>query len=110
MKILLINPPHLSIGSRMPKEHLPPLGLLSIGGPLLDAGNKVHLLDADYSNMKYSKIVAETVDFYPDLVLMGHSGSTSAQPIIDTITASIKEKLPEVKIIIGGVYPTYHWK
>ena len=110
MKILLINPPHLSIGSRMPKEHLPPLGLLSIGGPLIDAGNEVHLLDADYSNMKYSKIVAETIAFYPDLVLMGHSGSTSAQPIIDTITASIKEKLPEVKIIIGGVYPTYHWK
>jgi anaerobic magnesium-protoporphyrin IX monomethyl ester cyclase len=110
MKIILINPPHLSIGSRMPKEHLPPLGLLSIGGPLLDAGNEVHLLDADYSNMKYSKIVTETIAFYPDLVLMGHSGSTSAQPIIDTITASIKEKLPEVKIIIGGVYPTYHWK
>ena len=37
MKILLINPPHQSIGSRMPKEHLPPLGLLSIGGPLIDA-------------------------------------------------------------------------
>jgi len=110
MKILLINPPHLSIGSRMPKEHLPPLGLLSIGGPLLDVGNEVHLLDADYSNMKYAKIVAETIAFNPDLVLMGHSGSTSAQPIIDTITAAIKDKLPEVKIIIGGVYPTYHWK
>ena len=70
MKILLINPPHLSIGSRMPKEHLPPLGLLSIGGPLLDVGNEVRLLDADYSNMKYAKIVAETIAFNPDFVFV----------------------------------------
>ncbi len=110
MKILLINPPHLSIGSRMPREHLPPLGLLSIGGPLIDAHHEVHLLDADYSNMKHSEIVARTVKFNPDLVLLGHSGSTSAQPIIDTITTLIKDKLFHVKIIIGGVYPTYHWK
>lgn len=110
MKIILINPPHLSIGSRMPREHLPPLGLLSIGGPLIDAHHEVHLLDADYSNMKHSEIVARTVKFNPDLVLLGHSGSTSAQPIIDTITTLIKDKLFHVKIIIGGVYPTYHWK
>lgn len=94
----------------MPREHLPPLGLLSIGGPLIDTGHEVYLLDADYSNMKHTKIVTQTINFNPDLVLMGHSGSTSAQPIIDTITALIKEKLSEVKIIIGGVYPTYHWK
>ena len=36
-----INPPHLSIGSRLPNEHLPPLGLLSIGGPLIDEGYEV---------------------------------------------------------------------
>ena len=32
MRILLINPPHTAIGSRIPIEHLPPLGLLAIGG------------------------------------------------------------------------------
>mgnify|MGYP003600067832 CR=1 FL=1 len=110
MKILLINPPHLSIGSRMPNDHLPPLGLLSIGGPLLDEGHEVKLLDADYSFMKHSKIVSEVVLFNPDLVLMGHSGSTSAQPIINELSVLIKEKVSHVKIIIGGVFPTYHWK
>jgi anaerobic magnesium-protoporphyrin IX monomethyl ester cyclase len=50
MKILIVNPPHLSIGSRLANEHLPPLGLLSIGGPLIDAGHYVELLDADYHN------------------------------------------------------------
>ena len=61
MKILLVNPPHLSIGSRLPKEHLPPLGLLSVGGALIDAGYNVDLLDADYGNMKIHQIVAVVI-------------------------------------------------
>ncbi|HWS08262.1 MAG TPA: magnesium-protoporphyrin IX monomethyl ester cyclase, partial [Xanthobacteraceae bacterium] len=47
MRFLLINPPHPSIGSRIPNEHLPPLGLLAVGGSLVDAGHHVELLDAD---------------------------------------------------------------
>ncbi len=47
MRILLINPPHPSIGSRIPREHLPPLGLLAVGGPLLDAGHEVQLLNGE---------------------------------------------------------------
>ena len=109
MKILLINPPHLAIGSRVPKEQLPPLGLLSIGGPLIDSGYEVILLDADYSNMKLERIVRETLKHQPEMVLMGHSGSTTAQPIIDEISKNIKLFFPEVKIIVGGVFPTYHW-
>ena len=33
MRIVLINVPHPAIGSRIPDDHLPPLGLLSVGGP-----------------------------------------------------------------------------
>ena len=110
MKILLLNPPHLSIGSRMAREHLPPLGLLSIGGPLIDAGYDVSLLDADYSNMSNFKIVESLIEIQPDLLLMGHSGSTSAQPVIDDISQQVKHILPEIRIIVGGVFPTYHWQ
>jgi len=31
MRILLVNIPHPSIGSRIPRDHLPPLGLLAVG-------------------------------------------------------------------------------
>ncbi len=55
MKILLTNPPHKSIGSRLPKEHLPPLGLLSIGGPFIDNGNEVKLPDADFGNLSFEE-------------------------------------------------------
>ena len=110
MHILLINPPHKSIGSRLAFEHLPPLGLLSIGGPLIDHGFHVSLLDADYSNMSIPNIIQSVKDIQPDMVLMGHSGSTSAQPIINSISKRIKDLNPKLTIIIGGVFPTYHWK
>jgi len=110
MNILLLNPPHRSIGSRMPHEHLPPLGLISVGGPLIDVGYTVSLLDADYSNMRFSAILKEVIRREPDLVLLGHSGSTSAQPIINELTRLIKDALPDSLIVIGGVFPTYHWK
>lgn len=50
-RILLLNPPHSAIGSRIPREQLPPLGLLSVGGPLIDAGFAVRLLDAEFGPM-----------------------------------------------------------
>lgn len=110
MRILLINPPHPSIGSRLPDEHLPPLGLLSIGGPLIDKGHEVRLLDAEFGPMKFADIVAQTLRYNPALVLLGHSGSTSAQPIISGLTRLIRQQNPSIPIVIGGVFPTYHWR
>jgi anaerobic magnesium-protoporphyrin IX monomethyl ester cyclase len=109
MSILLINPPHKAIGSRLAHEHLPPLGLLSIAGSLIDKGYLVSLLDADFDNLQYDEIIKITLNYQPDLVLLGHSGSTSAQPIINEITKLLKIELSNIKIIIGGVFPTYHW-
>ena len=109
MKILLVNAPHLSIGSRLANEHLPPLGLLSIGGPLIDAGHDVDLFDADYYNYKISIVIEEIMKRNPDVLMMGHSGSTSAQPIINEITKQVRAKNTDIKIVIGGVFPTYHW-
>ena len=94
----------------MPNEHLPPLGLLSIGGPLLDAGHKVDLLDADYYNYKIDVVAQNILEKNPDIIMLGHSGSTSAQPIIDDITELVRRANPKIKTIIGGVFPTYHWE
>ncbi len=110
MKILLINPPHKSIGSRLAREHLPPLGLLSIGGSLIDNAYTVELLDADFDNLDTNIIVDRVVNYNPDYVLLGYSGSSSAQPIINDIAKSLKVSNRNLKIIIGGVFPTYHWK
>lgn len=110
MRILIINPPHQAIGSRMPGEMLPPLGLLSVGGPLIDDGHDVTLLDADVDNLSIDAIIRRAVRHEPEAVLIGHNGSTSAHPTIADIVARLRPALPEAWIIYGGVFPTYHWR
>ena len=67
MKIVLINPPHTAIGSRVPDDHLPPLGLLAIGGPLIDAGHDVRLVDAEFGPMPLENVVRDALDDCPGL-------------------------------------------
>jgi anaerobic magnesium-protoporphyrin IX monomethyl ester cyclase len=111
MRILIVNPPHPSIGSRIPREQLPPLGLLSIGGSLIDAGGReVTLLDAELGPLGHDEVVRRIVAHRPQALLMGHSGSTSAHPIIAELTRRVRALLPEVTIIYGGVFPTYHFR
>jgi len=110
MRILLINVPHPSIGSRIPDDHLPPLGLLAIGGPLIDDGHDVRLIDGEFGPMSTSAIVEQAVGFLPDAVLFGHSGSTSGHPVIAEVAHDLANAIPGVLIVYGGVFPTYHWR
>jgi anaerobic magnesium-protoporphyrin IX monomethyl ester cyclase len=99
MRVLLINVPHPSIGSRIPDDHLPPLGLLCVGGPLIDDGHEVRLIDGEFGP-----------DSTDDIVMFGHSGSTSGHPVIAQVSLGIARALPEATIVYGGVYPTYAWR
>ncbi len=110
MRILLINIPHPAIGSRIPKEQLPPLGLLAVGGPLIDEGHEVSLLDGELGPMSLAAIVEEAVRRAPDAVLFGHSGSSSGHPIIADVARRVHQALPDARIIYGGVHPTYFWR
>jgi anaerobic magnesium-protoporphyrin IX monomethyl ester cyclase len=110
VRILLINVPHPSIGSRIPDDHLPPLGLLAVGGPLIDDGHEVRLVDGEFGPMPLASLVAEAVHWAPDAVLFGHSGSTSGHPVIAEVACGIAAAMPGVAIVYGGVFPTYHWR
>src|SRR5690349_5260483 len=110
MRVLIVNPPHPSIGSRIPREQLPPLGLLSIGGPLIDAGHDVTLLDAEVGPLSHDEVVRRAVAHRPEVLMLGHSGSTSAHPIVTELTRRIRAELPDATIVYGGVFPTYHFR
>ena len=110
MRILLLNPPHIAIGSRIPREQLPPLGLLSIGGPLIDAGHEVALLDAELGPLSHEAVIRGVAAQRPQVLMLGHSGSTSAHPIVAELTRRIRAELPRVIIVYGGVFPTYHFR
>jgi len=108
MRILLVNPPHTAMASRCHKGKMPPLGLLSVGGPLLDAGHDVRLLDADVEPLSATEVVSVAASWEPHAILMGHSGSTSAHPQVTMIAEALKATMPNVLIVYGGVFPTYH--
>lgn len=110
MRVVLVNVPHPAIGSRIPKEQLPPLGLLCIGGPLIDAGHAVTLIDGEFGPMPLPELARRIVALAPDAVLFGHSGSSSGHPIIADVAARVRSTLPRATIIYGGVHPTYHWR
>ncbi|MFZ2451169.1 MAG: magnesium-protoporphyrin IX monomethyl ester anaerobic oxidative cyclase [Methylovulum miyakonense] len=109
MKITLLNPPHAAIGSRIPQEHLPPLGLLSVGGPLLDAGFVVNLIDAEFGPMVLADIVRCVQYAQPDVIMIGHSGSSSVHTTVVELCQALKQRMGNVTIVYGGVHPTYHW-
>lgn len=108
MKILLINPPYQTITSNYGVGHQIPLGLLMVGGPLIDAGHQVKLLDAESRRLSLSSIVDEVRRWRPDLVMTGHAGSTPAHPTCIGMLGAIKASSPGVITVYGGVYPTYH--
>jgi anaerobic magnesium-protoporphyrin IX monomethyl ester cyclase len=108
MRVLLLNPPHPAVSSRCHEDRMPPLGLLAVGGPLIDAGHQLRLVDAEIGPLSTRQIVAAATSWAPDAVLVGHSGSTSAHPVIVEIARALKAALPRALVVYGGVYPTYH--
>ncbi len=109
MRILLLNVHHPSIGSSI-ADHLPPLGLLSIGGPLIDDGHEVRLIDGELGPMSEAEMADQAVACAPEVILFGHSGSTSAHAVIAALSRRLRDRLPQVTMIYGGVFPTYHWR
>ena len=60
--------------------------------------------------MPIDRIVTQVLSRDPDAVLFGHSGSTSGHPVIEAVASKLSTQRPELTIIYGGVYPTYHWR
>ena len=106
-KVLLINPARHFIANHHGVGYLTPLGLVSIGGPLLDAGYTVRLIDHDAYGWSFKRLVEEVGKFQPDYVLLGHSGSTAAHKVVLQTIHEIKKIYTNIKIIYGGVYPSY---
>ena len=106
-RVLLINPARRFIANQNGLGYLIPLGLVSLGGPLIDAGFTVKLIDHDALGWSHNKLVAEAGKFNPDYVLLGHSGSTASHKTALKTIHEIKTAYPKVRIIYGGVYPTY---
>lgn len=106
-KVVLVTPARRFIANRFGVGYQVPLGLVYIGGPLLDAGYSVKLIDNDLYGWPFDRLVKEIAAFNADYVLVGHTGSTAAHAISLQTMLAIRQALPHVCIVYGGVYPSY---
>jgi anaerobic magnesium-protoporphyrin IX monomethyl ester cyclase len=106
-RVVLINPARHFIANEHGLGYLIPLGLVCIGGSLIDAGFIVKLIDHDLYEWSYQRLIQEVSDFKADYILLGHSGSTAAHKTAIRTIKAIHEKLPQIRVVYGGVYPSY---
>jgi anaerobic magnesium-protoporphyrin IX monomethyl ester cyclase len=110
MRVALINAPLKSAVSDYGVGHQMPLGLLMVGGPLLDAGHQVKLIDAARDHLSDTEIIRRVAEFQADVAMTAHVGSTSAHPCAVRLLGAIRTALPDIVTVYGGVHPTYHYK
>jgi len=106
-RVVLINPARHFIANAQGLGYLIPLGLVCIGGPLIDAGFSVKLIDHDLYGWSLPKLIQEIADFQADYILLGHSGSTAAHKTALRTIKAIHQKIPHLRVVYGGVYPSY---
>lgn len=109
-RIMLINPARRFIANRAGLGYLTPLGLVLIGGPLIDAGFEVKLVDHDMNGWTMKRLLQEVRKFQPKYILLGHSGSTASHNVVVRTVREIRGSFPDVRIIYGGVYPSYAYQ
>jgi anaerobic magnesium-protoporphyrin IX monomethyl ester cyclase len=107
LRVVLVTPARRFIANRFGLGYQIPLGLVFIGGPLIDAGHTVRLIDNDLHGWTHARLVTELALFRPDCIMLGHTGSTAAHPICLETATALRKAFPDALIVYGGVYPSY---
>jgi anaerobic magnesium-protoporphyrin IX monomethyl ester cyclase len=107
MDIVLLTPARRFIANRYGLGYQLPLGLVLIGGPLIDAGHRVRLIDNDALGWSDARLISHLSSAPPDCIMIGHASPTAAHPVAMRTARSLKDAFPEAVIVYGGVYPSY---
>jgi radical SAM superfamily enzyme YgiQ (UPF0313 family) len=110
MKVLLLHPPAMDVYGRFkPAARLAaapqmPLGILSIGAVLERAGHAVTIFDGDIDGLGPLEAVDYIERARPDLV--GVSATTPMYAIARRMIQAIKERFPDLPLVLGGYHLT----
>ena len=109
MKVILVNPPICikDVYGRFAQlaSFQPPTGLAHLAGYLLQYGHEVEIVDANCLSLTIEDIVKEIKKYPPDLV--GLYTISYNFPVIETLTKSIREAVPSLKMVAGGPHATF---
>ena len=110
MKVLLINPNRTFLAKNVwsaVNSVTPPLGLALLASVLEQDGHHVDVLDAYALELDAGQVVAR-IDASVDMV--GLSAMTVEIDDVKLISSRLREKVPELRIVLGGVHPTIFHK
>src|SRR3990172_5853057 len=102
-RILLLNTPFY----RLMGSHYNglSLGILYIAAVLREDGHEVGVLNADNENYIWKDTVKKILEFNPDFI--GISMYTANFKAAKILAEKVKQGNKEIKIVVGGVHPTY---
>ncbi|MDD5021375.1 MAG: radical SAM protein [Endomicrobiaceae bacterium] len=102
MKILLINPPILSLNPVISSLFFnsPPLGILYIAAVLEKNEIDVQVIDAALERLSISSLIDKVLLYEPDIV--GITSTTFSFSSAKELAKQIKIAKPDIKIVIGG--------
>jgi len=110
MRILLTLPPDIHDLEiyRITGMNAPPLGLAWIAAVLEEEGHKVKILDTPTLRLNTKEFITKVKEWKPDVI--GISLQTPTAPRGYRAIAILKELLPDVPIVVGGVHPTFMYE
>jgi radical SAM superfamily enzyme YgiQ (UPF0313 family) len=95
--VLLLVPPGINYNT-------PPLGILYLAGVLEKESVSVQVLDAAIEKYSLDETLERIKLIYPRII--GLSVCTPDYRIIDNFAFLVKNKFPEIKVVMGGPHPT----
>jgi anaerobic magnesium-protoporphyrin IX monomethyl ester cyclase len=107
LNIVLLTPCRRFLANAAGLGYQVPLGLVFLGGPLLDVGHRVRLIDNDVNGWDDAQLARELGADPPDCILIGHTASTAAHPVAMRTARALRAALPSSTIVYGGVYSSY---
>ena len=94
LNIVLLTPRRRFLANRFGLGYQMPLGLVFLGGPLLDAGHRVRLIDNDVRGWDDERLAMDLARDPPDCVMIGHTGSTAAHPAAMATARALRSACP----------------
>lgn len=104
MKVVLIDPPPRSHIEQHDSRKYPHLGLASIAAYLRSQGIDIRVIDAKYEDLDMERVERRLIKENPDVI--GITAMTHEIHQAGEVAERIKQLLPSVTTVIGGVHAT----
>ena len=102
MKTLLINPPSEKVVEPLDRPDWPHIGLGYVAAYLRANGHAVSIVDGKLENIGVQEVIERVGKVKPDII--GLSAYTSEIIHVARLAKSIKQKYPDITVVIGGIH------